>query len=311
MSQWRRLKEKTPSDRTRDLLASVDADMPAPGARDRALAALGLGAAGIAVATTKATGALVSATTKAGAGAAASGAASGVGSSIAPPAVAKGGALLLTGVTKWAGIGILGGAVALGSVHYVATRQHERAAAAPTVSAAALPPVARGSSHWGPQQAADPVSDPTSPNPTSPNTNSPNTNPPNRNSADSPDTTRSTSGITPNSPGAAPRTRLPIAPDIPSPSVTADPVNMQLAYLSGIRDALAARDPARALRMLDDFDRRFPSSSLSEEVTVLRVDALVDAGRAAEASALAAAFLQAHPKSAYVEHVQSKIRSTK
>jgi outer membrane protein assembly factor BamD (BamD/ComL family) len=86
-------------------------------------------------------------------------------------------------------------------------------------------------------------------------------------------------------------------------------VNAPLAQLGAIREALTAHDSPRALRMLDDFDRQFPASNLSEEVTVLRIDALVDSGRLVEASNLASRFLKGHPKSAYGEHVGSKIQS--
>jgi outer membrane protein assembly factor BamD (BamD/ComL family) len=95
------------------------------------------------------------------------------------------------------------------------------------------------------------------------------------------------------------------APRVPE----ADSVAPQLAELNAARAALEAGAPARALAMLDDFDLRHPSSALREEVAVLRVDALVDAGRLAEANDLAAAFLRAYPGSAYGQHVRSKVHS--
>ena len=45
----------------------------------------------------------------------------------------------------------------------------------------------------------------------------------------------------------------------------------------------------------------------AEEASVLRIDALVDAGRTREALAQAAAFLLAHPQSAYARRIRAKL----
>jgi outer membrane protein assembly factor BamD (BamD/ComL family) len=83
----------------------------------------------------------------------------------------------------------------------------------------------------------------------------------------------------------------------------------QLAALNAVHAALTAGDPTGALALLDQFEHRNPSSPLDEEVAVLRIDALVDAGRRAEARERAAAFLSGYPASAYSQRVRSKVTS--
>ena len=92
-------------------------------------------------------------------------------------------------------------------------------------------------------------------------------------------------------------------------SAKRDPVATQLTALSAVRAALASGDTTRALALLDALEARNPASPLAEEIAVLRIDALVDAKRGIEASALAAAFANAYPESAYGQHVRSKTKS--
>lgn len=88
-----------------------------------------------------------------------------------------------------------------------------------------------------------------------------------------------------------------------------DSLSMQLGALSRVRAALAARDPSRALDLLAAFERRNPSSSLAEEATVLRVEALACTGRVTEARALGEAFAGSHAASPYLERVREAIHS--
>lgn len=88
-----------------------------------------------------------------------------------------------------------------------------------------------------------------------------------------------------------------------------DGVGPQLEALAEVRSALLAGQPGRALELLDGFDRRYRASPLAEEVALLRIDALLDAGRGAEAAAIGQAFLTKHPGSAYAQHIRSRLKS--
>jgi len=293
MSEMRRLKEETRSPFTRSLLASVEADRADSGACDRALGALGLGAAGVA-ASTAAKAAGLGGTGAKGAGAV----------SIAP-AAAKGGALLLV---KWIGIGVIGGAVAIGSAQYarhvIASSSRPLRASAPVRSdprAASASPIPAPDEQLDPQVSASAIVLTTTP------TSS-------RNAASFPSRARKVSPNGAREDDTSPRLTMPLLADAPSaPLVSphlpaADSVSTQLESLSAIR-AVGFAAPQRVLVLLDEFERRFPSSPLREEVAVLRIDALVDAGRRAEGATLASDFLAAHPASAYAQRVRSKVKS--
>jgi len=82
----------------------------------------------------------------------------------------------------------------------------------------------------------------------------------------------------------------------------------QMALVEAARAALAARDPGRALGILDDLERRFPQGAFGEEATVLRIEAWQAAGEGDRAHALARRFLEEHPTSAYARRVRSEMR---
>jgi len=297
--EMRRLREETKSPLARALLESADADRSASGACGRALGTLGLGAAGIAVA-------------KGAAGTGAGG--SGAGALSAAPPSAKAGALFFL---KWVGVGALGGAVAIGSaavVQEVTTPSAVRAPLSAPTSPLARPLARATTPLLGSGEA--PLSAPAAAAPLSPSAGS-------EVIAIAHEGTRSTSFAT-SATSAAPAAGAPHPPGETTPEWASATPNVapsssepppseripaQLQALSAIRAALAAKDPARALTLLDEFDLHNPESSLSEEVTVLRIDALTDAGRAPEAAALGGAFLKAHPRSAYGEHIRSKLKS--
>ena len=71
------------------------------------------------------------------------------------------------------------------------------------------------------------------------------------------------------------------------------------ALLDQARAALLAGDRGRALAALDRHRRLFPGGRLEEERDVLRVQALLAAGRAKEARAEAGRFLHKHPASLF------------
>jgi hypothetical protein len=59
------------------------------------------------------------------------------------------------------------------------------------------------------------------------------------------------------------------------------------------------------LRELDAFARLYPHSALSDEATVLRIDALVEIGDVAAAANLSRRVLSINPSSAHAEHLRS------
>jgi hypothetical protein len=333
MSEIRRLRDETRSGFVHALLVSTDADCSETGACDRALAALGAGAASAIAASAAAKAAAVASNSATGATIAGSPVAGAAGGALTvAPAAAKGGAVFLV---KWAGIALLGGVAAVGTAPYalhvatrvlsngpapdVPSRSHGVRSASPSVTASHLARV-ESRLHSPPDAPAVAVAAaPPSP-------------------GDSPDVPMAMGAaptvaaaaaaapaiggvhgdVSPGSlassdvaSGSLPSTgHASIATDAtPVTRSAANAVETQLAALSAVRTALARGDPQRALALLDEFDRRNPFSPLTEEVTVLRVDALVDAGRVGEATALAEAFLSTHPASVYGGRIRSKVKS--
>jgi hypothetical protein len=292
MSKMRRLMNETRSPVVRALLASGNADRSEKGACDRALGALG-----IATAATVAASATATAVAAAGTGA------KGAAVSIAPSA-AKGGALLLV---QWIGIGTLGGAIAIGSVHYA-----QRAVAPTAPSARATPrlPARHDPRPTPPSLVEPPLDESDSPGidlePRAPSARETPSAPDKAGASATPSPASKTWRPTAESNPAVPLS-APTAP--PTTALSNDSIRAQVEALNAIRDVLGSGGAQRALTMLDDFARAHPSSPLGEEITVLRVDALVDAGRRAEATTIADAFLRAHPSTAYGQRLRSKLKS--
>ncbi len=88
----------------------------------------------------------------------------------------------------------------------------------------------------------------------------------------------------------------------PAPTRAVDPTRDQglareVELLARARAAVRDGEAARALRLLDALRRAHPRGALLEERTALRVKALCEAGRAAEADRERARFLREHPGS--------------
>jgi TolA-binding protein len=82
-------------------------------------------------------------------------------------------------------------------------------------------------------------------------------------------------------------------------------LDQEIALLDAARDAVAAHDPARALRLLDDHRQRFPDGQLTQEATYVRVKALLERGSRAEAERTARQFLEAHPESPHAKRIRA------
>jgi hypothetical protein len=81
----------------------------------------------------------------------------------------------------------------------------------------------------------------------------------------------------------------------------------ELAALARVRAALDRGDSRGALQSLAAYDSAFPASTLAEEATVLRIDALAQQEDGAAAAALGRHFLAANPASPYAPHVRRLI----
>ena len=73
--------------------------------------------------------------------------------------------------------------------------------------------------------------------------------------------------------------------------------------LQQVRSALAGGDGGRALRGLDQYDRR--GTRLRTESTILRIEALARVGRRAEAAVLAQRFVADHPTDPLVDRARA------
>ena len=75
--------------------------------------------------------------------------------------------------------------------------------------------------------------------------------------------------------------------------------------------ALEANRPSEVLRLLDEYRRRFPQGRLRPEAVILRLAALLAAGRHQAADSLASQLLSDEAYEAYVPRIQSLLREAK
>lgn len=80
----------------------------------------------------------------------------------------------------------------------------------------------------------------------------------------------------------------------------------EVAALDRVRSALAQDEPQRALRLIQNYRKRYPRGDLRQEATVLEVRALEAQGDRDEASDLKEDFLQQHPDSAHRKRLESE-----
>lgn len=84
----------------------------------------------------------------------------------------------------------------------------------------------------------------------------------------------------------------------------------EVASLDAARKLLSAGDPSGALAALDRHRRDFPGGALGPEAMLVRLEALMAAGRQEEARALGQRFLDAHPDSPLQGRVRTLIGAT-
>ncbi|HEX3850791.1 MAG TPA: outer membrane protein assembly factor BamD [Polyangiaceae bacterium] len=81
----------------------------------------------------------------------------------------------------------------------------------------------------------------------------------------------------------------------------------EVAAIKSAKGALASGNAAQALRELDAYKLHFPRGRLSQEATVVRIEALIDSGNQAAAGTVADRFLAAHPDSPYSARIRTLV----
>jgi len=279
MKEPRRLRVDAGSDLERRLLGAGRARAPRE-ARQRALvaatAALGTTAA--------ATGAAATGTAVAS-GAAGGGATAG---SAAASSIAKTGTVAML---KWLGLVGLAG---IGAATAAVSMQHAHPASETMATATKPADAVRAVAPSKAQHRAGPAAEP------------PSDEAPSESAAASAEAAPPPPSASVLTPTAA--TALPVGPLRPAASPSASSGSTlpeELAMLDQARSAMAGGDPARALSILDGYTGRFPHASLGAEATVLRIEALLEAGDPAAARRAADAFLASYPQSPYAERVRT------
>jgi len=79
----------------------------------------------------------------------------------------------------------------------------------------------------------------------------------------------------------------------------------EVAALDKARAAAGVRDPARTLRLLDDYQRQYPNGDLGPEAQLLRIEALVQNGQSAVALPIARRMLKDAPTGPHAERIRS------
>ncbi|HEY8073506.1 MAG TPA: outer membrane protein assembly factor BamD [Labilithrix sp.] len=90
----------------------------------------------------------------------------------------------------------------------------------------------------------------------------------------------------------------------------ADTLADQIAMMDAIRSAIASGNGGRALRLVDDYERRFPRGAFVEEAEALRVEAIAKTGDSAAAQRAADRFLAAHPGSPHAARIRALVKSS-
>jgi hypothetical protein len=110
-------------------------------------------------------------------------------------------------------------------------------------------------------------------------------------------------------PAPEPTVAAPIADEERTPVErrTAEPRSTSLADEVALVEQArreAAGNPSAALATLRRYEREFPRGQLRLESEAIRIEALANAGRRAEARRRAERFLRAHPRAAYVDRIR-------
>lgn len=97
----------------------------------------------------------------------------------------------------------------------------------------------------------------------------------------------------------------PVKPSSIARSAEASSLADEVAALDQARVAAAEHNPARTMALLDAYQRQFPNGSLGPEAQLLRIEALVQSGRRAQALPLARRLLTAAPDGPLSERIHA------
>ncbi|AKU97743.1 hypothetical protein AKJ09_04407 [Labilithrix luteola] len=109
-----------------------------------------------------------------------------------------------------------------------------------------------------------------------------------------------------NAPRARQEPRKPTLVASPAPAAPTDLAG-EIRTLEHVRNALADHDSAEALASLARYQKAFPTKILAKEASVLEIEALLAAGRRADAESRARAFLSSSEDSPYTARVRSLV----
>jgi hypothetical protein len=287
----------------RRLLEAARLERPDARARQRAFVALGgamIGSAAASSAAASVAGASGATSTTSIAVPAATASSAAVGGA----KVVLGGAAFI-GVAKALAIGAISGVVVLGAAHKIQSREPARPAPAAALGAdrpvlethpiaPPAPAVAETAEPALPEAPVEvpaiaaPVDEPRAPTPRASKIAAPKSAPPEAQ--------------------PAPPPAEPPAATNPKPPNTQS-LAQEVALLDQAREALVKGDALRALSILDGYEAGKIGTTLSAEATLLRIEALVQRGEAARASALAQQFLRANPQSPVADRMRSIIQA--
>ncbi|MFO0737447.1 MAG: hypothetical protein U0270_16265 [Labilithrix sp.] len=100
-----------------------------------------------------------------------------------------------------------------------------------------------------------------------------------------------------------------VASATPAPAASAaSGLGAEIKALDAVRASMSAGDASGALAALDAYDRSFPRGTLQQEAVLLRIDALMRAGRTDEARKLGHAFLAEHPSTPHRKRILTLLR---
>jgi hypothetical protein len=95
------------------------------------------------------------------------------------------------------------------------------------------------------------------------------------------------------------------SPSTAARSSNSSSLSAELVVLDQARRAMSAGEPQHAVAVLDAYQSRFPRGEMATEATVLRVEALVNAGERSAARRVADAFMATDSGSPYASRIRS------